>query len=253
MFSQFINRAAKRVFIVNDNRDCGAEYAPLFRQFGDIVSDPNIFQLQPLTFKLVVFTGGADVSPSMYGDTSPKGICHTNPDRDKQERKIFGYARQRGVRMVGICRGMQFLNVMTGGKMMHDLSGHGGGSHKVMTKDKTNAMVVNSFHHQMSILGKDSSLLAWSNERLSKYYTGAEDEHVDYTGPEVEAFYHSWDKCLGVQWHPEVALAMNDDACKESTEWFVDLVKDHMADTPGMFKKAHLGKNASKINVSEVK
>jgi GMP synthase-like glutamine amidotransferase len=239
-----------RVLIVNDGRDCGAEYAPLFRQFGEISHDISALKLQPFDFRLVVFTGGADVDPKYYADTSPKGICHSNPARDAEERRVFGFARQRGIRMVGICRGMQFLNVMTGGAMMHDISGHTGGSHKVMTHDRETPFITNSFHHQMCILSKNSYLLAWSHERLSRRYIGANDEPVDYKGPEVEAFYHSWDKCLGVQWHPEVALSMSDDDCKESTKWFVDMVADHITAPPQLFKKNYLA-GASDITVSE--
>lgn len=243
-----------RILIVNDQRDCGAAYAPLFRAVGgNVCEDPNALKLQPFDFGLVVFTGGADVSPSYYGDKSPKRICSCNPDRDAEERRIFGFARQRGIKMVGICRGMQFLNVMTGGRMMHDISGHSGNSHKVMTKDRDEPFVTNSFHHQMCILSQQSHLLAWSHERLSKRYIGANDEPEDYDGPEVEAFYNSIDKCVGVQWHPEVSLDMVDDDCKDSTSWFVHLVKDFLNAPVNNFKNLYLGIEASKIQISEVR
>ena len=136
--------------------------------------------------------------------------------------------------------------------MIHDLTGHGGGCHKVMTKDRDEPFLTNSFHHQMAVLHKTSYLLAWSQEKLSIRYIGRNDEVEDYSGPEVEGFYNSIDKCIGVQWHPEVALSMYDDDCKESTSWFVNLVRDFMKVPMNNFKGLYLGHQASKINICEV-
>jgi len=239
----------KRILILNDGQDCGAPYAPLFQHLGEIHHDPSAFKLQPLTFKLIVFTGGADVSPELYGDTSPKNVCHANRDRDNTEETIFKYARQRGIKMVGICRGMQFLNVMTGGKMMHDISGHSGGSHQVMTKDRAEPFITNSFHHQMCIPNKDSHILAWSHQRLSREYIGDKDEVMDYKGPEVEAFYNSWDKCLGVQWHPEATADSGEWVA--ATTWFRHLTKDLIEADPTKFKRLYLGHTGGQVTVRE--
>lgn len=239
-----------RILILNDGEDCGAPYAPLFKDLGEINHDPANLKLDPLKYKLVVFTGGADVSPELYGDTSPKGVCHVNKKRDEQERNIYHFARQRGIRMVGICRGMQFLNVMTGGKMIHDLAGHSGGSHMTMTRDRDEPFLTNSFHHQMCILHKDSHLLAWSHVKLSKAYIGDKDEPVDYKGPEVEAFYHPWDHAMGVQWHPE-ATADSGDWLK-ATSWFKHLVKDMLDQTPRKFRQLYCGSSYDKLTITEV-
>jgi len=62
----------------------------------------------------VVFTGGADVSPFMYGEKKLSVTCN-DEHRDEQEKLFF--ERYTKVPKVGICRGGQFLNVMNGGKM----------------------------------------------------------------------------------------------------------------------------------------
>lgn len=239
-----------RVLIVNDGRDCGASYSPLFREFGDVCNDPNTLRLQPFIFKLIVFTGGADVSPELYGDTSPKNVCHNNSKRDQQEIGIFRFAESRGIPMVGICRGMQFLNVMTGGKMIHDIAGHGGGDHKIMTRDRDEAFVVNSFHHQMCIPHKSTTILSWSNSKLSKEYIGDEDTVMNYRGPEVEAIYMQRLRAIGVQWHPETMIGNEDYATALS--WFRHLVHDLLEKIPLTFKKLYLG-DFSTMDVEEVK
>lgn len=236
-----------RILILNDAQDCGASYTPLFNSFGDVCNDPASFKLNPYNFKLIVFTGGSDVTPELYGDTSPNSVCHCNSERDQMEKEVYNYGQQRGIKMVGICRGMQFLNVMTGGKLMHDISGHGHGDHRVMTKDINEPFLTNSYHHQMCIPHKTTHLLAWSHTKLSQRYIGNEDEAINYGGPEVEAIYMPWLKGIGVQWHPEADL----DA--ESTDWFSHLVMDLLDTDGGMFKRVHLGIESAKMNIIEVK
>lgn len=238
-----------RILIMNDGQDCGAPYAPLFQEFGKISEDPNTLKLQPFTFKMVVFTGGADISPELYGDTSPKNVCHTNPDRDTEEVNIYRFAQQRGIKMAGICRGMQFLNVMTGGKMMHDISGHGSGSHKVMSRDRDDPFLTNSFHHQMCIPHKSTHLLAWSNTKLSREYIGDEDRVMNYVGPEVEAIYMPWLKGVGVQWHPEATPKTG--GWTTGTSWFRHLINDLLEQKPLQFRRLYLG-DYSKLDIVEV-
>jgi len=244
------NANKTKILIVNDGRDCGASYSPLFREFGDVCNDPNTLRLQPFIFKLIVFTGGSDVSPELYGDTSPKNVCYVNSKRDQEEQEIYKFGLSRGIPMVGICRGMQFLNVMTGGKLVHDLTGHGGGTHKIMTRDRDEAFVVNSFHHQMCIPHKSSVVLAWSNSKLSKEYIGNEDTVMNYRGPEVEAIYMPWLRAVGMQWHPETMSGDEDYAIALS--WSRHLIKDLLEKIPLTFKKLYLGDYAT-MDVEEVK
>lgn len=239
-----------RILIVNDTNDCGMPYEPTFSSFGEVVHDKAMFKLQPLTFKLIVFTGGADVSPSLYGDTSPQNICHSNTERDKEEVEIFKFGEQRGIKMVGICRGMQFLNVMTGGKMIHDVTGHSGGNHQVMTKERDVPFITNSYHHQMCIPNISTYTLAWSNQRLSRAYIGDKDESIVYTGPEVEAIYMPYLKAIGVQWHPE---CMPNGEAATGRSWFMHLVKDLLARNAPEMKKLYLGMEGAKLSVTEVR
>jgi len=240
----------RKILIVNDHEDCGAPYGPLFKELGEVTQDIHTLKLNPFKFKLVVFTGGADVSPSLYGDTSPSGYCHCDSNRDAAETNIFKFAIQHGIHMVGICRGMQFINVMTGGKMVHDLTGHNS-PHTVATRDRDVPFLTNSFHHQMCIPHKDTHILAWANEKQSKSYIGNGDVAVDYKGPEVEAIYVQDAKAIGVQWHPEALMSSGDMSIGKS--WFRQMVADLLKLSVLKFNKFYLGIESSKLTITEAK
>lgn len=243
------NIMKRRILIVNDHADCGVSYGPLFREFGEVIHSPQTFKFQPYTFKAIVFTGGADISPDLYGDTSPKNMCHSNKTRDSEEKTLFSFARQRGVQMLGICRGMQFINVMTGGKMIHDLQGHTSGTHPTQVRNESEPFITNSFHHQMCIPHVDTHIMGWSHVRKSKIYIGDEDEPIEYNGPEVEAIYNAESKAVGVQWHPEASL--NVKMFKEANDWFIGMLKDFFESIPLVFKRKYLGNSYEKIIIKE--
>ena len=98
---------------------------------------------------LIQFTGGADVSPSFYGQKRhPKTI--SNILRDKREAMVFKFAKGRNIPMAGICRGAQFLNVMCGGGIWQDVDGHANGeTHEILDLITDETFRATSTHHQM--------------------------------------------------------------------------------------------------------
>ena len=99
---------------------------------------------------LVVFTGGADVDPSLYGEEN--FASHSTLARDQREKTIYNQALELGKCMAGICRGGQFLNVMNGGKMIQHVDGHATGrDHKLTDRVTGEEHSVTSTHHQMMI------------------------------------------------------------------------------------------------------
>ena len=71
----------------------------------------------------LLLTGGADVDPSRYGQ-APNGAHQAEPERDAMEFALFDYAVRRNMPTLGICRGMQLVNVAMGGSLIQDLPGH---------------------------------------------------------------------------------------------------------------------------------
>lgn len=233
-----MDMTARRILIVNDNADCGFNYAPLLKDLGEIDHNVNSFLLNPYQYKLIQFTGGSDVSPELYGHTSPRGICSVDWARDELESKIFHRARNAGIKMLGICRGMQFLNVMCSGKMIHHVTEHSAGRHSVSVSCSSPPRIfeVNSYHHQMVIPPDDAHIIAWSTEKLSKSYIGDKDEEMKWYGPEVEGIYVPGDRVIGVQWHPEAL-----DVHHAARRFYVSIIKDYLNNHIIEFRKKYVG------------
>ena len=73
----------------------------------------------------LLLTGGGDVSPALYGETpEPGGAQGIEPERDEMEMALFRHAIEGDMPTLGICRGMQLINVAMGGRLIQDLPGH---------------------------------------------------------------------------------------------------------------------------------
>ena len=71
----------------------------------------------------VVFSGGEDVEPKRFGEeTVPDKDVSVSPGRDRFEFNFFDKVYRRGIPILGICRGHQFINVALGGTLYQDLS-----------------------------------------------------------------------------------------------------------------------------------
>jgi len=152
---------------------------------------------------LVQFTGGADVTPSYYGQV-PHPTTSSDAGRDKREALIFNKARKLGKPMAGICRGGQFLHVLSGGTLFQHVHGHAMfGTHVAVTPDG-HIFQVTSTHHQAM---RDDC-----GEVLVVAETHAPQEFMDEDGTialssalnSVESVYHANTKAFCFQPHPEM-------------------------------------------------
>jgi gamma-glutamyl-gamma-aminobutyrate hydrolase PuuD len=155
---------------------------------------------------LVVFTGGADVSPHMYGeDKHPNSFC--DAARDDEEERLFHMIVNSNVPMAGICRGGQFLHVMNGGSMYQHVHSHAiGGTHEAtdaLTGEKVN---LTSTHHQMMVQGHGKTLAYATDICMQKEQMTGEgvvkcgDNHL---AQDLEVAWHEDTKSLCFQPHPE--------------------------------------------------
>lgn len=204
------DRYHNKVYVVGG----GYAYERMFKQAGFELSH----SMQEAD--LLCFTGGADVSPELYGEDNVGSYC--SPERDKYEEQVFDWAYAHDVPMVGICRGGQFLNVMNGGKMWQDVDNHAiSGTHKAMCK-YWGEIMVSSTHHQMMRPGDGGEVLVSAD--LSSYRLN--DEvcwHVAYdewVGLDVEVVYYKDTKSLCYQPHPEIVN--EDHQCRKHFLMLVD-------------------------------
>ena len=158
----------------------------------------------------LILTGGGDVDPAGYGAEADPRTSRVQPDRDQAELELLAAALAEGLPVLGICRGMQVLNVARGGTLCQHLPDEAGhrpapgtfGSHRVRLAPGSRlasvlrpaggehglALDVATAHHQgIDRLGDGLVPVAWAQDGLI--------EAVELAGPHAFA--------LGVQWHPE--------------------------------------------------
>lgn len=191
---------------------------------------------------LVVFSGGSDVHPSLYGEKPIPG-CYTNERRDTYEKAIYEKCLELEKPMFGICRGLQFLHVMNGGKLYQDVTGHAGGSHGIIDLDSNERVQsASSIHHQMCIYSEDidmqlTAVADWSKSShyktdgsnlipgFGKFTTvnnGVTDIKINGSVLEVEAAVYPKTLCFGVQGHPEICEGSSYQA------WTMEYVRDFL-------------------------
>jgi len=189
----------KRVFIVGERTH--SAYHGMFKTRGwEVVNNVQ-------DSDLVQFTGGEDVSPSLYKET-PHPKTFFNPIRDKVEALTFHAAVYMNKPMAGICRGGQFLNVMCGGTMWQHVNNHTGVAHDVIDLFSGDVFRATSTHHQMMKPSKDAIIIGVAQESTSKETVGERGHPLKITynkpGDDYEVLYYEQQNCLCFQPHPEV-------------------------------------------------
>jgi carbamoylphosphate synthase small subunit len=151
--------------------------------------------------------GGEDISPSIYNKpVGPfTGAGPVPSERDKLEVAACKAAIERGIPIIGICRGAQLLCALAGGELVQDVSGHGR-THFVTTNDGR-VLTTSSMHHQMMYpWDVEHELIAWSSEPRSRSYEGVDVEKMkakDGSIIEPEIVFFPTINALAIQGHPE--------------------------------------------------
>lgn len=111
----------------------------------------------------IVFSGGEDVDPAMYGETIWNGTVYIDHVRDRSDSLLARAALASGKPILAICRGSQLMNVMLGGTLYQDIPSqlpearrHSGATHTIAAEPGsvlaglfgTDSLTVNSLHHQ---------------------------------------------------------------------------------------------------------
>jgi putative glutamine amidotransferase len=131
----------------------------------------------------IILTGGNDVGAA-------PDATNVAPERDRLERDLIQLCLERRVPLLGICRGMQMINVALGGRLGR-VAGHAGVDHMISTTEEApwpENWRVNSYH----LICVPGDGLAPSLRCLAR----SEEGHV-------EAFVHNDGLCHGIMWHPE--------------------------------------------------
>lgn len=164
----------------------------------------------------LVLVGGADVNPLWYGEEPRQELGEVDPTRDLYELKLIKLATDQNVPILGICRGLQLLNVAFGGSLYQDIPSQragnyikhnqelpkGYGSHRAVIRKGSclarilgkDTVAVNSYHHQaIKRLAPAFKAVAYAPDSIIEAIEGYPDHPI-----------------MGVQWHPEGLIAGGD-------------------------------------------
>ncbi|MDZ7344319.1 MAG: gamma-glutamyl-gamma-aminobutyrate hydrolase family protein [candidate division KSB1 bacterium] len=159
----------------------------------------------------------SDVDPKLYGETPHPKLGPISEVRDQFDWLLLEYAHARHIPLLGICRGLQALNVFRGGTLFQDLSSQKPTAVEHDPEDAEYAMVhevrlaprsvlnstgqeisrpVTSLHHQaIKEIGKGLKPIAWAPDGLVE---AVQNENLS------DHFIY------GVQWHPERTWEVDD-------------------------------------------
>lgn len=182
----------------------------------------------------VVFSGGPDIDSTIYGEER-RTAFEPVPPRDYFEMKLMRLALDRGVPVFAICRGLQVMNVLQGGKLHqhipddidtdidHAILGDDGngtqkihevyvsGTSRLYEIVRRSVLPVNSYHHQaIKELGHDLDITGYSEDGII--------EGIEFKGTGYN---------IAVQWHPELFYRTGDESSKRLFAAFVEAARSY--------------------------
>ena len=185
----------------------------------DVIYLPDVNKDYTKEYDALILCGGNDIHPRFYGEDF-NGSVKIDEERDIAEIAVAKQFMQADKPILGICRGMQLLNVLLGGNLIQDLPNVD--EHRLSKDEETfhevlaekgsifeklygEKFVINSFHHQAVNrlgVGMKATLKSW-------------DEKV------IEGIQHEEKPYFGVQFHPErMCLPMDVEGLADGLEIF---------------------------------
>ena len=178
----------------------------------------NVEVLRQIVAQLdgIIFTGGEDFAPAYFGEEEHEHLGEVNVTRDTYDLTLFKLASDRNIPTLGICRGLQLINVGMGGTLYQDLPSEkpsdinhrqseagtvathsvsvveGSLMHQILGQKEVQ---VNTFHHQaIEKLAPGLKIVGWANDSVPEM---------------IEAYPYR--QIIGTQFHPEIFTNAGDE------------------------------------------
>ena len=205
----------------NPHAGVGEEYAEAIRRGGNIpvvicrTAETSHLAKAIAPLDILILTGGADVDPSRYGAEPSPNLGRVQKDRDAFDFAVLDAAMARKLPVMGICRGVQVINVYFGGTLWQDLPS------EFPVKDiRHRGKSVGTRCHTISIEpdSRLAAVLGVTNVEVNSQHHQAVKRlapgfRIVARAPDgvVEAIEHATLPVAGVQFHPEGLVKYADD------------------------------------------
>lgn len=170
------------------------------RSYGDFVDQSD-------EIDLVIFGGGGDIHPSLYGHNDVGSHVGSTPSaRDVNELASYRVCLKKEIPVFGICRGAQLACIMADGFLVQNVTNHAGSNHMIQDiRDDKEYEITTAHHQMMGLEGTKHELIAKMPKPISRGYLydkgGKNKYSVIDMEPEIVFFPEI--RSLAVQGHPE--------------------------------------------------
>ena len=169
--------------------------------------EPSVAEHLVARLDALVLAGGPDIAPARYGAARQAHTGPPDPERDAWELALARAALDRDLPVLGVCRGLQLLNVAFGGTLQQHLPE---GSHqRVPARFVHRTVRVRPDTRLAAVLGATAEVSCYHHQAVARLGAGllptawADDETVEAAEADPSLGYRF---VLGVQWHPETDL-----------------------------------------------